>query len=326
MKIKGFIVKNDLIAHGDSVLLGVSGGPDSVAMTYLFNVCKYELGIKLYLAHYNHNLRKTSVKDQDFVISLSEKLNLPLITKTGFTNSQKIKGSVEEFARTQRFNFLIQAAQQVNADSIALAHTQDDLSETVLMRIIRGAGLYGLRSILPKRQIHKHTFIRPLLGVTKQEIIAFLKKEKIAYCLDPTNKQTIFFRNKIRHELLPLLKKDFNSNIQETLAHLSETMTSDYDYLQKQAEKAYARISKTTKKYLQIKLETKKIQKLHLALQRLVFRIAITELKGDTNRITLAHILAIESLIQSKPLGSIVNLPNNLSIKKTAAFIIFQKN
>lgn len=321
--VKEYILKHQLARHGDTVLLGVSGGPDSVAMVYILNALKHELGVKLILAHYNHNLRKSAIKDQKFVESLSDQLNLQLIQEVCPEKITKMKGSVEELAREYRFQFFINTAKKLKVDCIALAHTKDDLSETVLMRILRGTGLQGLRSILPIREMYQQTFIRPLLNLTKQELLTFLNKGKHSYCIDPTNKDTLFLRNKIRQKLIPLLEKEYNPNIQEILANLSETITCDYDYLQAQGKKSYQRIAIIGKNSSYVDLPILQIIKQPPAIQRMIFRFAVIELKGDTKALTLKHIHEIETLIAKKPSGSIVNLPQELHVKREASQIRF---
>ncbi len=213
LKIKSFIQQHHLCAKGNSVIVGVSGGSDSVGLLTILNELKHELGISLIVAHYNHQLRKDSKLDQALVQQYAEKLNLPFVTENSKKLRKNSKGSLEDLARQERLKFFNKISLRFKTRVIALAHTQDDLAETVLMRLIRGSGLYGLRAILPKRTIQGMSVIRPLLEISKKEILAYLKIKKIPFKEDSTNRQKIYFRNLVRLELLPLLKKKYNPNI-----------------------------------------------------------------------------------------------------------------
>ena len=220
-QIKKAIRRHNLIAEGDKVLIGVSGGPDSVALLYLLNKLKKEFKLTLHIAHLDHMLRKDSYRDAEFVKRLAERLKLPsTITQVNVKELAK-KGSLEEIARNARLAFLFKIAKDVNADKIALGHNSDDQAETVLMRIIRGTGLYGLSGILPKRNIAGYEIIRPLLEVKRKDIEAFLKRKGIKPCIDMSNLEDIYFRNRIRNKLLPLLEKEYNKNIKEVLANMA---------------------------------------------------------------------------------------------------------
>ncbi|MDP3732117.1 MAG: tRNA lysidine(34) synthetase TilS, partial [Candidatus Omnitrophota bacterium] len=152
-KVKNTIKRYNLIGKGDKILLGVSGGPDSVAMLYLLKSLKKELKISLHVAHLDHMLRNDSYKDKEFVERLARNLKIPVTTATINVKELAKSGSLEEIARNARLGFLFKVAQDIKAGKIALGHNLDDQAETVLMRIIRGAGLCGLSGILPKRNI-----------------------------------------------------------------------------------------------------------------------------------------------------------------------------
>jgi tRNA(Ile)-lysidine synthase len=187
------------------------------------------------------------------------------------------------------------------------------------MRILRGTGLYGLSGISPKRNIAGFQVIRPLIGISREEIETFLKRRKIKTVTDTSNLEDIYFRNKIRHNLLPLLERNYNKNIKEILSNLAESVAYDYDYLNRQA------ISK--EKQLNRKINLKKFLKLHPAMQRLLLRMRIVVLKGDTRRITFQHIREIEDLILNRPKGSVVDLPRGISVvKKKNTLIFYHKN
>lgn len=317
-KVKNTIKRHKLIAKGDKIVVAVSGGPDSVALLYLLAVLKKELNLTLHVAHLDHMLRRDSYKDREFVEGLAKKLRLPVTAARVNIKAFAHKGSIEEIARNARLGFLFRVARDIKADKICLGHTLDDQAETVLMRILRGTGLYGLSGILPKRNIAGYLIIRPLIEVRRKEIEAFLKRKKIKARQDPSNLEEVYFRNKIRNKLLPRLEKEYSANIKEILSNMAETIALDYDYLRSKADYYMRSFGR--------RINLKKFLRLHPAMQRLVLRMSIAKIKGDFRRITFQHIREIEDLILSRPVNSIVNLPRGVCIvKKNGYLSIYRK-
>ncbi|MDD4953827.1 MAG: tRNA lysidine(34) synthetase TilS [Candidatus Omnitrophica bacterium] len=316
-QLKNTVKKYRLISKRDRIVVGVSGGPDSVALLYLLNSLKKEWKLGLYIAHLDHMLRPDSDKDSVYVRTLAEKLNIPATFAKTDVKALSPKGSEEEAARSARLDFLFQVATQVKADSIALGHNLDDQAETVLMRILRGAGLYGLRAISPKKNIHGRQIIRPLIETRRSQIEAFLKKKRLKPCRDTSNSEEIYFRNKIRNDLLPYLEKRYNRNIKAILANMAENVGSDYDYLLKASTRAWGA--------RQSGISLKKLSRLHPALKRIIFREIISKLKGNTRRITFRHVQEIEDLILNRPVNSVVDLPGAISVTKGKNTLSFKK-
>jgi len=316
-KVRNTLKKHALIQKKNKIVIGVSGGPDSVALLYLLNSLKEELKLKLHIAHLDHILRKDSSKDRKFVEDLAKKLNLPITCAEVNVKELAKRGSLEEIARNIRLGFLFKVAKDVKADKIALGHNLDDQAETVLMRILRGTGLSGLSAILPKRDIAGYQIIRPLIEIRRSEIEAYLRKKRIKPRRDPTNSEDIYFRNKIRNKLIPLLEKDYNRNIKELLSKMAEGIAFDYDYLAKAAKRVIAQRKN--------KLALKKLLALHPAIRRISLRLLIKRIKGDTRRITFKHIEEIEDLVISRPINSIVDLPKGVSVIKKKTCLIFYK-
>jgi len=314
-KAKAAIKKYNLINRNDKIVIGVSGGPDSVALLYLLHSLKKEFKLKLHIAHLDHMLRKDSGKDKEFVLALAKRLKLPVTTTQINVKALASHGSIEEIARNARLGFLFKVAKDMGAKKVALGHNFDDRAETVLMRILRGAGLYGLSAILPKRNISGYQIIRPLIEIRRREIEAFLRQKKIKVRIDSSNLGDIYFRNKIRNKLLPLLEKDYNKNIKGVLSNMAESTGYDYEYLQKIAQAAVKRLGR--------KINLEKFLQLHPAVQRLVLRLNIARLKGDTRRINFQHIKEIEDLILNRPVNSIVNLPKGISVVKQKKTLLF---
>jgi tRNA(Ile)-lysidine synthase len=195
------------------------------------------------------------------------------------------------------------------ANKIALGHNLDDQAETVLMRLLRGTGLSGLAGISLIRKIKGLTFIRPLLETSRYEIDKYLKRRQIKPRIDSTNREDLYLRNKIRHNLIPLLKSKYNHNIVEVLANLAESVSYDYEYLDQVARRS----AKGNLRHLNIK----RILKLHPAILRLKIRQSIGCLQGNTRRIGFVHVKEIEDLLNNRPQGSIVDLPKRISVQKT---------
>ena len=309
---------NQLLFPRETVLLGVSGGPDSVTLLYLLHELRQELGIQLQMVHVNHQLRKTAHRDEAFVRRLAQKLGLKFTAVK--VKIKKTKSSLEELAREARLKAFFQIAQKNKIHVIALGHTRDDLAETVLMRIVRGTVLNGLQSILPKRNFGSYRLIRPLLETSRSSIEQYLRAQKIPYRIDHTNKQKKFFRNKVRAELLPLLQSRYNPQIKDVLAHLAQSSSLDYDFLYHEGQRHFCRLAVQNKKQKTIRLKLTSFLKLHPSLQRMVLRIAVENLKGSTNRLTLAHMENIETLLSQTKNGT-THLPASVSLEVKAPYL-----
>lgn len=200
------------------MLVGVSGGPDSVALLDAL----VRLGHRPHVCHLNHRLRgKESDGDAKFVRQLAEQYSLPVTIKT-----QKVAGD-ENACRQARLAFFEQVAKKTGITTIALAHTADDQVETFLMRLIRGAGVTGLGAISAERTIGKLRVIRPLLNVSRAEVLKYLNAHGLKYRLDSSNADRRFLRNRIRHELLPLLERDYNPGIRDALRRTAEILRAE---------------------------------------------------------------------------------------------------
>jgi tRNA(Ile)-lysidine synthase len=319
-KVRDTIKKYQLVRRGDKILVGISGGPDSVALLYILNNLKNELKISLHAAHLDHMLRRGSSKDREFVERFCAKLRVPLTCGQINVRAMAQKGSVEEIARNARLGFLFKVARKVKGTRIALGHHLDDQAETVLMRILRGTGLYGLGGMLPEKEIKGFKIIRPLIEVRRKEIGAFLRQKRLKPILDTSNLQNVYFRNKIRNKLFPFLEREFSRTIKEVLSRLAETSAVDYEFLNACAQRSLRAVTKS-----KCQIHLKKFSRLHLSLQRLVLRLSVAKLKGDLRRLTFKHLQEIEDLILNRPVHSIVDLPQGVSVIKKRATIAFRK-
>ncbi len=323
-KVSLYADHHELFTPAMKVVVAVSGGPDSVALLHILLNLRHRWGFQIFVAHFNHGLRAEAKKEQEFLSNLCTQLAVPLFIGKG--KILKGRGSLEEKARHARFQFLISIAKKRKADAIVLGHTQDDLAETVLMRILRGTGLLGLRSILPKRLIGQTFFLRPLLCSTKNEILAFLKKHHFTYQVDPSNFSIDFFRNKIRLELFPFLEKSYSPKIKELLAGLAQTASMDYDYLYREGEKAFQRLKiRSSKDKKNIKLQLSGLAQLPCSLRRIVLRLALEKVQGHLRRFTLDHIEEMERLIKSPCSRSTMSLPQKIQVSKKQSYLMIQE-
>jgi tRNA(Ile)-lysidine synthase len=244
-KVYCFLNEHGLIRPYDTVIIGVSGGPDSVALVNILHSVNFlkNFHLRLYIAHLNHQLRgRFSEEDEHFVRNLSETLSLPFIFKRVDIKglAEKSNCSIEETARVERYRFFHEAVLQYKASAVAVGHTADDNAETVLHRIIRGTGMRGLGGIPLKRPLTPDSsaqVVRPLLGVWRSEIIEYLGKECINYRTDASNYEAEYLRNKIRLELIPLLENRYNPGIKKALLQLCHTIASGKEYLSTEAKK-----------------------------------------------------------------------------------------
>jgi len=231
--ITEYLKKNNLIEPNTTLIVGLSGGPDSVFLLHFFAQLQQSYSLNLIAAHLNHEWREDAHKDVIFCKKLAQLYNVTFISETvSSLPPVRSTSSQEERGRLLRRAFFEQLYKQYTAHSIALAHHQDDQIETFFIRLARGAGLQGLTGMKPR----EGKYIRPLLPVTKQQIISFLDNHDIPYLTDPTNTSMAFLRNRIRHTLLPTLTecdKRYPHSIIRTMSHLEEANNFMQDHIQK---------------------------------------------------------------------------------------------
>ena len=324
-KIKEMIDKRGMFKRGQSLLLAVSGGPDSVAMLFALHGLSNKLNLDLYIAHINHKLRGAeSDKDQNYVERLSRKLNIPLFVLKKDTKSfaKKNKLSIEDAARQIRYSFFTECARRFKIDSISTAHTLDDQAETILMRFLRGAGIRGLRGIQPVSDLFEFKLIRPLIEITRKEIEAYLREKEIRPRIDKSNLDIKFLRNRIRHKLVPQLVKEYNPNLKNQLLMLAKMLNEDYNYIQFLSDELFNKIA-TSSNSKKVVFKLRAFKALNVSAQRYLVRSAIKRLALTLDNIEYRHWKEIKSLLSSRPIGSIVNLPNYIVATKTKSSLIF---
>lgn len=244
-QVRKTIARSAMLQPGDRVLIAVSGGVDSVVLLHALHALKEELQLSLAVAHFDHAIRPDSAQDAKFVRELARSLRLKFYTERtdvpAYAHAHKL--SLEVAARHLRYQFLEKTARAHNLTKIALGHTLNDQAETLVMRLLRGSGLEGLTGIPPARISGELIYIRPLIECTRDQIIAFAQTHKLRWREDPTNYDTTIFRNKIRHELLPILK-EYNPNVLATLGRTARLLAQAARALERDAEQALTKLIK----------------------------------------------------------------------------------
>ena len=279
--VLGFIFKHDLLQPGDRVGVAVSGGADSVALLRILIELRPELGIVLCVVHLNHRLRgDESDTDQEFVSKLAEAHELKFICESGDAKAHASanKLSLETAARNLRYDFFDRVLISENLGRLATAHTLDDQAETVLLKLVRGAGTRGLAGIYPSRSsqhsstgiLRNKAVVRPLLGVRRQDIEAYLSEIKQAWREDSTNRELRHTRNRLRHEILPRLEHEINPRVREALAEAAEIARSEEQYWSDKIARLLPRVWNHSKNGGSLNRDS--IAQLELAVQRRIVR------------------------------------------------------
>ena len=313
------ISQHAMIEKGETVLVAVSGGADSLALLYGLHTLCAKLECHLHVAHLNHNLRPDADADAEFVRQHAARLDVPF-------SLDKVELPVQSEAagRAARYQFYEEVAERIGATKIALGHHQDDTAETVLMHLLRGSGTTGLKGILPVRE---GRFIRPLAGFTRQEIEAFLASMNLAPRDDATNTDTRYLRNRIRHALLPLLERDYNPNIKSGLNRTAEVLGTESEYLDLAAREAFEKCQ--TRQHGEnedsIILDRTQFRQYHVALQRRMLRHCIAEIHGQMSDFYFRHCQTILDSIEGDAPNAVVALPNGLQFRRAYQCLIFER-
>jgi tRNA(Ile)-lysidine synthase len=253
--VRRTIEKYGMFSQGDRVVVAVSGGPDSVALLHILDALKDVYGIKLHAAHLEHGLRgEESEGDMKFVESLCDGLSIPLTVGSEDVGAvAKLDGlSVEAAARKVRYGFLDEVLEDTGFKKLATGHNANDQAETVLINLMRGSGIAGLSGMKPAMG---GKVVRPLIEARRAEIMAYLEQKKIEYRTDSSNSDTRFDRNKVRGVLIPLIEKEFNPSIVDSLARTASVFSMVYEYFKDQVEKSMQAAVKTEEGRATLNLE-----------------------------------------------------------------------
>lgn len=240
-KVLETVKKYNMIKDEDKVVIGVSGGPDSMTLLNILNNLKEKLNIKIYVAHINHMIRKEADEETEYVRQFCENIGVDFFAKRIKVEEEakKQKIGTEEAGRNIRYEFFEEVAKKVGANKIATAHNSNDNAETVLMNIIRGTSVSGLKGI---EKVREGKFIRPIIECSREEIEEYCKEQKLDPKYDKTNYENIYTRNKIRNLLIPYLQKEFNPSVIEGINRLSSIAAEEEQFLNNIVEKEYKRL------------------------------------------------------------------------------------
>ena len=316
------IIDKELIKKKESVILAVSGGPDSVFLLELFSLVKTKLKNKVIVGHFNHKLRKEADDEEQFVSMVAQKYGFEFANEAKDVKAYYNGDSIEQVARNLRYDFFQKISREFKAKKIVLGHHKDDLMETVLLRIVRGSGLMGLKAMQPLSKYKKLILVRPLLHIEKKDILAYLDTKKIKYAVDKTNFEDIYLRNKIRNKIVPLLTEE-NPNIKNAFYNLTSSLAMDYDYMHAETVKAYEDIL-VSHKNSKLTINSNKLATYHPAIVSHLIRHCIHQTKGSLRRIELRHTHEVMDLLRNRPNRSIVDLPD-CSVTKQQDQLVFSQ-
>ncbi len=316
------IQRENLIKDGDKILVALSGGPDSVALLHALKSLQSRFGLKLYAAHLNHKIRGMEAqKDALYAAQLCDSLSVTFFVKAVdvplYASENKL--SLEEAARKIRYEMLFEVKEKISADKIAVAHNLDDQAETILMRMLRGTGIKGLKGM---DYIRDGCVIRPLMDVQKKDIVAYCNENELSPRIDKTNLEPDYTRNKIRLRLIPYIENEFSPNLKETLSRMSNIIREDSDYLEKEAENYFKKeaivISENT-----VKLDNFEINSLHNSMKKRLIRLCIRHCLKTLEGIESIHIDDVMSIMKSSRNEAVLNLPKGLFVYKKPDGIYF---
>jgi tRNA(Ile)-lysidine synthase len=296
-RIKKTIQDYKLLEKKDKILIAYSGGVDSTGLLNLLLELREEWSFELFLGHFNHRLRQSADKDEQFVRRMAKIYSLPLFvgSKDVRSYAREKKLNIEEAGRELRYDFLKKTALKIGKAKIATGHTMTDQAETFLMRLMRGSGLRGLGGIFP---LVEGTIVRPLIQVERQDIEAHLKAKGIEFRIDESNLDRRFLRNRIRLDLIPYIKKNFEPEIVSSLGRITSIIREEDSLLEKIAQEKTKKA--VSKKNNRISLEVKPLSSLPRAMARRVVRDFISDLRGNLRAVSFEDVESVLCLREGK--------------------------
>ena len=332
-KVLSTIKKYELIKNGDNIVVGVSGGPDSMT---LLNVLihlkeKYKLNYQITVAHINHMIRQEAEEETKYVQKFCKKNNIECFIKREKVEelAKEEKTGTEEAGRKLRYSFFDEVSEKVQANKIATAHNSNDNAETVLMNIMRGSGTSGLKGIEP---IRDNKYIRPLIDCSRKEIEEYCNEQKLEPKIDRTNFENVYTRNKIRNLLIPYIQENFNPNIVSSLNRLSELALNENQFIESKVEESYRQVliceklgNKENEDKKSVILDLKNFNKLDLVIKNRLMLYTIGRVLGNSQNIEKVHIEDLVKLCKNN-VGNKYLTPNkNIKVMIKDGKIFFQK-
>lgn len=321
--VRTTIRQNLMITKGDTVLVGLSGGADSVCLLHILKFLSKELDIKLAAAHIHHGIRgEEADKDAEFAKKICKKLDVPFYLRRADvpTISKEKNVSLETAGRIARYQAFREICRDNKISLIATAHNRDDQAETILMRVFRGAGIDGLAGI---RYVRQDGVIRPLLDVTREEIEAYCKENNLDFCVDKTNLENDYTRNRIRNQLLPMLKEEFNPNILGALSNVARNMAEDGDFLDGYAQRLYKSIGCPLPKRRPVVLDIESLKLVKPSIRTRLLNLAAKDAMGKSYHADRVHWEMVNALLD-KETGTEVMLPGGLCVAVRYGWLAFE--
>lgn len=329
-RILKFINEYQLIKSGDRIVLGVSGGPDSIFMLDTLRKLKEnkKLNCELIVAHVNHMIREEAIDDEQYVVDYCKKNNIECYTKRidvqKYANNNKV--GTEEAGRILRYQFFDEILKNTNSQKIAIAHNKNDKAETIIMNLLRGSGLTGLKGIEP---IRNNKYIRPILGMKRNEIEEYCEYNSLNPRIDKTNFENTYTRNKIRNIIIPYIKEEFNPNIIDAMDRLSQVVTEEERFLEEITKNELNKII-VNKNNSEIILDLKKFNGLNKVIQKRIVFDSMSQVLGNSDGIEKIHIDDVVKLCNSN-VGNKFTMPNkNIKVlikdKKIFFTLVNEKN
>ena len=317
-RVLRFIKQHNLMMAGNKAIIAVSGGPDSVCLLHILSLLQEEIGVQIHVAHLDHMLRgEDSRADAEYVRQLCEAFSIPVTLQSRDVQSYQSQQhlSLEEAARYLRYEFLSQVAQAIGANLLVVGHTSDDQVETALMNLIRGTGLQGLAGMQPLSLYRLSSgsqvrVVRPLLGISRAEVQRYCQDHNLKPREDTSNCNTIYLRNRIRHELIPLLQS-YNPSIKECVLNTTQTMREASALIDSQICELWERT--VTREDTILILEKEELASQHVALQNQLIREVFRQLLGDLTNIERKHVEMVRRAL-SFPSGKRISLPRGLEL------------
>jgi len=313
-KIREFAAAGAMFVRDERVLVAASGGADSTALLLALHELADTLRIRLAMAHLHHGIRgKEADGDAAFVRTLARRLHIPLIEGRADVPAlaRRKKISLEMAAREARYKFLVRAARQAGASVVATAHSADDQVETVLLRLARGAGLRGLAGIPSSTVLHGLRLVRPMLTVSRPEIIAYLEARGAEWREDSTNREVLHLRNRVRHKVLPLLEQELNPDIRAAIQRTALLLRDDEAWLDSMARSLYAdvRVSGTLPG-----LDVRLLRTVPAAACRRTILLWLTEIGVPSERLEFSLVERVHALILGAGPRSKIEIPGGRSV------------
>jgi tRNA(Ile)-lysidine synthase len=318
-RVMDFIQEHNLSSAGDRLVVAVSGGGDSMCLLHILVQWRKELGVELHVAHLNHQLRGAeSDSDAGYVSDLARRLDVPATIErrdvAAYRDQQGV--SLEEAAREVRYSFLAEVARAIGASKVVVGHTRDDHIETIVMHLLRGAGTAGLCGLQPSSVLPygensgQLEVVRPLLELSRQETLDYCQRYNLAPRSDSSNVSPSFLRNRVRLELLPVLRS-YNPGIDKALLRLADIAGDDVSFIEKQASLLWKKLASEEDDI--IYLDMSQMVASPRAMQRQIFRRAVKQLRGNLKDVEADHIEAMVGFL-SKPAGKKLCLPDGLTL------------